>query len=96
MPLRLRLKQTKTTDTCLPASPTPTAAPCIFELLVAVLETKALAFKVGHVIPDCLLMPANVTFGDDSAHDTLQQCMCVCEDVCLELYLNVMMKESLP
>ena len=50
-----------------------------------VLETTALAFQVGHVMPDYLLMPDNVTVGDDSAHDTLQQCLYVCEDVCPEL-----------
>ena len=75
MPLRLR--QTKTSAAHLPASPTPTAALCVFKLLVVVVQTTALAAKVGHIMPDCLLMPDNVTVGDDSAHNTLQQCMCV-------------------
>ena len=84
-PLRLRLRQTKTTVTYLPALPTPTAAACVFKLIVVVMETTALAFKFNHIMPDYLLMPDNVTVGDDSAHDTLQQCMCVSEDVCPEL-----------
>ena len=48
----------------------------------AELKTKAAAFKVGHVIPISLLTVDNVTVGDYIADDNVQQCVCVCTDLC--------------
>ena len=61
---------TNATDTRLPASLSLRLRRVLLRTIAAVLDTKALASKLGHVIPEYLLTLVIVTVGADNAHDT--------------------------
>ena len=59
-------------DTCLPASLRLRLRRPLLQAFVAVLDTKALAFKLGHVIPDCLLGTTVLVTHSSNAHVCVQ------------------------